>query len=267
MKLDRMLKKEIGASQRLSLKEEPSITFEYVGMIQDSKLEDPHNPDGGLTIYTRNASDKYWTDSGSDYVIGHVSEVMDLRTGEVYEATLRATDYDVDTLWRGSLGVSQFRDIMDPSMIPYLKATKVTYTVQEVVEKDNWQVEFKAQDTTTIEPISTDLTFTEGGETIHIEQVDCSVFGVTMQGTRSGKLENPKQDSIYEKLQVAIQMQDGTIIPLEGSGMRGDKHTFIANYIRIDEQHNKKFILNIDQVEAIMINDQVVAANGQSMSN
>ena len=54
MHLERMIKKKIGNAGRQVLKKEPEVSLEYVAMIKDSKLEDPRNPDGGLTIYTRN---------------------------------------------------------------------------------------------------------------------------------------------------------------------------------------------------------------------
>lgn len=257
MHLDRMLKKEVGATQRHILKEDPKVTFEYVAMIQDSELEDPNNPAGGLTLYTRNESDKYWTGSSHDYVTGVISEVTDIRTGEVYEADLKAIEYDVDTLWRGALGVSQFSDLMDPSMIPYLKATKVTYTVQEVIVKDKWDVEFKLEDTTTIQPVKLDLYFEDSGESVNINQADISVLGVTLQGTRAGKREKPSQYAIYSKTTVQLQMKDGQMINLRSDTMMGDKDKFIASYIVVDDRDEKSFI-EVEQIESIFINDQEI---------
>lgn len=257
MKLDRLLQRKIGDSQRIVLKEEPLVTFEYVGLIQDSRLEDPMNPDGGLTLYTRNASDKYWTGTNDDYVIGTISEITDTRTGQVYTANQRSFNYDLSTLWRGSLGASQFSEIMDPNDIPYLKATKVLYKEQEVLTKQDWKVEFEVQDTTTIEPVELDLSVTGNGETLRIEQMNLSVMGITLTGTRAGSLEDHKGDSAYEQIEIQMHMKDGNICPLMPSDMSGRKDRFTANYILLDDKRDKVF-LDIEQIDKIFVNGEEV---------
>lgn len=257
MKLDRMLKKEIGSSQRQILKENPKVTFEYVGMIQDSRLEDPKNPDGGLTLYTRNGSGKYWTDSNDNYMVGTISEVTDTRTGKVYEATTRAIEYDIDTLWRGALGVSQFMDLMDPSAIPYLKATKITYEVQEVVEEAEWKVNFEVADTTTTKPIMTDLSFVEESESVTVKEIEYSVLGITIKATREVRDEDPLKLSIHDKMVLEIRMKNGSIIPLQCKVMSGTKEHYIASYI-LEDEHSDPAFVDVDQLEAIIINGEEV---------
>ncbi|MFR0779151.1 MAG: hypothetical protein ACLSH8_06025 [Zhenhengia sp.] len=264
MKLDRLLHREIGDSQRIVLREEPLVTFEYVGLIQDSRLEDPMNPDGGLTLYTRNASDKYWTGTSHDYVIGTISEITDIRTGKVYTAHQRSINYDMATLWRGSLGTSQFSEIMDPADIPYLKATKVTYEVQEVLTKQDWKVEFDVQDTTTIEPIQLNLGFDANGESIQIQQMNISVMGITLTGTKTGKPKDPKKDSIYEQIKVEMHMQDGSIIPFINSDTTSSKDKFKATCVVFDDKHDRVF-LDIEKIDKIFINGEQVWSISPSM--
>lgn len=253
MRLERMIKKKIGSKGRQILKEEPEVSLEYVSMIKDSKLEDPMNPDGGLTIYTRNKSNKYWTYSGDNYTHGVISEVTDIRTGKVYEANLRAFNYDVDTLWKGELGVSQFRELMDPSIIPYLVATKVTYEVQEVIVKDKWEVKFQLEDTTNKAPIKLNMDMEEEGVCIKINQADLSIFGLTLQGTRSGKPDGLANTSIYEKIKVVVNMKDGTQVELKPDGMMGDRNKFIATYSIRDDKGERQFI-EMDKVESLILN-------------
>lgn len=253
MKLDRMLKKEVGSTQQIILKDEPKVTFEYVGMIQDSRLNDPRNPDGGLTLYTRNESHKYWTNSNDNYTVGTISEVTDIRTGQVYKANMRGIEHDVDTLWRGSLGVSQFAELMDPSVIPYLKATKIIYEVQEVVVDQNWKVEFQIEDTTTIEPIKIALDFTEGSESVTVEEVNCSVFGITIQGTKRGQLEDHTKDSIHDKMKLALRMKDDSVVELECFSMNAGAGRFISSY-----ENRDRVFLNTEEIEAVIINGEEV---------
>lgn len=253
MHLERMLKKKIGSKGRQVLKKEPEISLEYVAMIKDSKLEDPMNPAGGLTIYTRNKGKKYWTDSGDDYVVGTISEVTDIRTGKVYEANMRAFNYDIDTLWKGELGVSQFRELMDPSIIPYLVATKVTYEVQEVIVKDKWKVEFKLEDTTDKAPIKLNMDMEEEGVCIKINQADLSIFGLTLQGTRWGKPDGLANVSIYEKIKAVVKMKDGTQVELKPDGMMGDKDKFISSYASRDD-NGERYFIEMDKVESLILN-------------
>lgn len=254
MKMNRMLKRKIGGLQRQLLKDEPKVAFEYMGMIKDSRLIDPNNPDGGLTLYTRNKSNQPWTNSGDNYTIGFISEVTDIRTGEVYEVTGRSVEYD--SLNKGALGISEFRDLMDPSVIPYLKATKVTYDIQEVIVKDEWEVNFEVKDTTTSEPMFMDLTLREGGEEITIKQADFSIFGVTLQGTRKGRLEDPTQDSIYHKTKVKLGMKDGSEMEL-AMEMIGHKNQFVANYRPWNDRDEKVFV-DVEQIEKLIINDEEI---------
>ncbi|MHC1749274.1 MAG: hypothetical protein AB9856_13395 [Cellulosilyticaceae bacterium] len=257
MKLDNILKKKIGNTQRIVLKKNPKITFEYVGMIQDSKQEDPRNPDGGLTIYTRNSSNKYWTNTDRDYTVGTISEVTDIRTGKVYEANMRAIEYDVETLWRGALGVSQFNELMDPSEIPYLKATKVIYEGQKVIANKNWKVNFQIADTTTSNPIKTELHFTQGNESITVEGINCSVFRITLTGTKKGNLEDLSKLSIYDKMVLKLKMKDGSIVNLQADRTRVMKDTFIASY-RMEENNRNKSFIDVEQIESIIINKEEV---------
>ncbi|MBS5316250.1 MAG: hypothetical protein KHY44_07615 [Clostridiales bacterium] len=264
MELDRLLHREIGDSQRIVLREEPLVTFEYVGLIQDSRLEDPLNPNGGLTLYTRNASDKYWTGTSEDYVVGTISEITDIRTGKVYIPSQRGIDYDIRSLWRGSLGGSQFNELMNPADIPYLKATKVTYEVQEVLTKQDWKVEFEVQDTTTIEPIKLALDFTQNGEFIQIQQMHISVLGITLTGEKSGKIEDPSKDDAYDGIEIKMHMKDGSVIPLRPSGMMARKGEFTANYIVLDDNKESTF-LDIEKIDKILINGEQVWSASPSM--
>lgn len=254
MRMNRMLKKKIGSSQRQLLKAEPEVTFEYMGMIKDSRLMDPNNPEGGLTLYTRSKSNQPWTGSGDNYTIGFISEVTDVRTGEVYAVTGRSIEYD--SLHKGALGISKFRDLRDPSAIPYLKATKVIYDIQEVIVKDKWEVNFEVKDTTTSEPMFMNLTFREGGEEITIKQADFSIFGVTLQGTRKGRLEDSTQDSIYDKTRVKLGMKNGSEIELVME-MMGDKNQFVANYRPWNDGDEKVFV-DVKEIEKLIINDEEI---------
>lgn len=258
MYLEKMIKKKIGSKERQILKEKPEVSLEYVSMIKDSRLEDPLNPDGGLTIYTRNKSNKYWTGSGDGYVVGTISKVTDIRTGKVYEATKSAFDYDVDTLWKGELGVSQFSDLMDPSILPYLVATEVTYEVQEVIVKDKWKVKFELEDTTDKVPLKLNIDMEEEGVCIKINQADLSLFGVTLQGTRWGEPDGLAPISIYEKIKVVVNMKDGTQVELKPDGMMGDKEKFVATYANRNDTDNRQFI-EMDQVESLILNGKKIA--------
>lgn len=257
MRLERMIKKKIGSKGRQVLKKEPKVSLEYVAMIKDSKLEDPMNPDGGLTIYTRNKSNKYWTDSGDPYVIGTISEVTDVRTGKVYKANGSRVDYDVDTLWKGSLGVSQFRELMDPSIIPYLVATKVTYRVQEVIVEDKWEVEFELEDTTNNAPIKLNMDMEKEGVCIKIKQADLSIFGLTLQGIRGGKPDGLANVSIYEQIKVVVNMKDGTQLKLKSDEMMGDGDKFISSYSIRDDKGERRFI-EMDKVESLILNGKEI---------
>ena len=257
MHLERMIKKKIGNAGRQVLKKEPEVSLEYVAMIKDSKLEDPRNPDGGLTIYTRNKSKKYWTDSGKDYVVGTISEVTDIRTGKVYEANMRALDYDVDTLWKGGLGTSQFNKLMDPSIIPYLVATKVIYEMQEVIVKDKWEVEFELEDTTDKAPIKLKMDMEEEGVCIQINEADLSIFGLTLQGTRSGKPDDLGINSIYDKIKVVMKMKDGTQVELKPDRTSINKDKFISSYSSRDDKGERQFI-EMDKVESLILNGKEI---------
>ncbi|MGL4736929.1 MAG: hypothetical protein ACRCW2_05685 [Cellulosilyticaceae bacterium] len=257
MKLERLLRQKFGDSQRITLKENPKVSLMYVGMIQDSKLEDPMNPDGGLTVFTRNPSDKYWTDSDDDYMVGWVTEVMDTRTGERYESGLRAVNYDGPTLWKGGVGVSQFPELMDPSIIPYLKATKITYDVQEVVADQDWKVKFQVKDTTTVPTISTEIQITENGQQVQVSQVDCSVLGVALQGTYEGRAYSLDGVSITDDMNVNLKMKDGSILPLYQENMSTNRGGFLTYYMSMDE-NNQPLFIDMEQVQAILINEKEV---------
>lgn len=261
MKLKSLLEKKVGNSQEFILNKEDEITFKYMGMVKDSLLRDTNNPEGGLTFYTRSKSNRPWTGRGDGYTVGYISEVTDTRTGKVYEVTGRRLKYDMlDSVFEGALGISTFRELNDPRAIPYLKATKVMYEVQEVVVKDKWHVKFKLQDTTTMRPVQLDLNFKEGNESVNIKRADFSVFGVTLQGTRMGKLEDRTQDSIYEKMVVKLRMKDGTIIDLNGFTMTGRKEKFTSSYMVLSDDSERIF-LNVDEIESIIINGEETSIN------
>ena len=142
---------------------------------------------------------------------------------------------------------------MDPSIIPYLVATKVTYEVQEVIVKDKWKVEFQLEDTTDKAPIKLNMDMEEEGVCIQINQADLSIFGLTLQGTRSGKPDGLANTSIYEKIKVVVNMKDGTRVELKPDGMMGDRDKFIATYSIRDDKGERQFI-EMDKVESFMLN-------------
>lgn len=105
-----------------------------------------------------------------------------------------------------------------------------------------------------------DLNFTERTESVNINQADFSVFGVTLQGTRMGKLEDPTQESIYEKIVVKLRMRDGTIKDLNGFTMTGRKEKFTSSYMVLSDDSERIF-LNVDEIESIIINGEETSIN------
>lgn len=256
--LEKSLQKKLGDSQSIILREDPLVSLEYFGLIQDARLGDSVNPEGGLTLYTRNASDKYWTGTSHDYVVGTISEITDIRTGKIYKASTRGSmGYDAESLWKGSLGVSQFNEIMNPEDLPYLKATKVTYEIQKVLTKQDWEVAFEVKDTTTIAPINLNLDFSKNGESIEVQEMNLSVLGITLTGSKTGQIEDPSQEDALDNLKVEVYKKDGEIIALQPSSMMAREGKFTMHYIVLDS-NRKEALLEIEEIDKILINGEQV---------
>lgn len=244
LKLYRLLKKE-GISP-IVLKQEPGVIFEGVGLMKDSVIEDPNNPKGGLTLYTRSDSNKLWTGTNTDYIDGYISEVTDVRTGKIYKSG-RSVSHD--NLFKGALSASRFREIRDESQIPYLRATKITYVTQKVIEKGTWKVEFEVEDTTTLKPVDVQIKISQGDKEMNIEEVNLSIFGVTTHGI--GK------DPLAVATKVKLKMKDGSYKELPSStGMITGNRRFSSVYTLGNVQAGN--FIDIEQVEAILINDKIV---------
>ena len=167
LKLNQILKKKVDAKDKVSIEEEFGITLEYVGFVEDFQQRDVVDRDVGLVFYTRNKEDSFIRNSNKSYTVGYVSEITDIRTGQVYKAGVRSFEYD--SLFKGVLGISVFPDVLDKKDIPYLKVTQMTYEKKDVLVDEKWKVHFRLRDLTTIKPVSVDITIKDD-EDIYINE-------------------------------------------------------------------------------------------------
>lgn len=261
LKLSKLLKqkkKEVNGEEIL-LNEEDGITLEYLGIIDGQVGDGALDHQKGLTIYTRNKTYRPWTEDNGYYVVGIVTEITDTRTGKVYTSDGWRIEYD--HVLKGGLAMSKFEELTDISQLPYLKATKVTYEVQEVIEEGKWKVNFNLEEAQTLQNTNPGIRIEEGEEYITIEHVHLSALGLTVQLKGSdtlGRVLVPGQDTLVDKLQVSLLMKSGEVIDMQRSSgalyKDQQREKVYTKSYELGEIGGERVFINIDEVQEVSVN-------------
>lgn len=251
------LSKMLWKSYSTVLDKENKLKLEYAAFIPDFIQDGLVTHHGGLTFFTSSQDKELSRGVSKTNKLGYISELTDIRTNKVYKST--GYEFIDASLFKGALGISTFPDIKDPSIVPYLKITKITYEETNILVKDTLQVNFKLQKDEDLAKIPVDITYTDNGQTLHITDISFSKFGVLLEGTQDGILLNPQDPSAHETLKVELEMKNGSMIPLVSAKGGVNFSKYIATFSTSFEE--LVWNINKNDIKAIYINKERIGIN------
>ena len=241
---------------------ESSVTWLGVGYLEESssnKNTKEAMDRTGLVLFTRNAEytvdTQWWTDA---YCAGGITELIDIRTGETYQATSQS---------RIQVGreneiiqANHFPDIKK-DQIPYLRASKVTYEKQDIISSASWEVQFNLEKNTRYKEIETDIEYVRENQKVTVDKVYLSTLGIQIEGTCLELETNKILGLPNEELQIKVKTRDGkevSLLSAKGTikeDEKGKRVGYIQTYEYVLDNRQRAF-LEITEVDEIIINGQ-----------
>ena len=241
----------------------PSVGLVGVGFLVNDKesAEGMGGGVSGLVLFIRNdeytSQTKWWEDA---YLNGGISEVIDIRTSEVYTATEMSIFSDSQR--KGEIKACYFPNI-EESALPYLKATKADYIEQQVVAKGEWQVDFVLEENKNIVKLEPNLSLKNGNQETYIDEVYLSALGVQLKIHTIDEMTQKIKSTLEEEIEVELIDKNGITSNMKNKSAMSveDKEEklqgFILSYNQYDQNKNRHF-LEVEDIKSIIINEHEI---------
>lgn len=245
--------------KRVIDKEFPTIELLGVGILTDTKGIEDGTKDTGIMLQVMNSEEPniYRGNIGDtgNYLVARITEIMDTRTGKTYKEEQFVTKDCVKGFFPG----------VSEEQLPYLKAVKVEYTQQQVIEEGTWKVTFNMNSNEKNKLWKPEIQFKVGKEeayTIYVNEVSLSTAGVQIKEyTIREKNKALLGDYNSNWLKVSLILDTGEKVDLESTTLSANmdkdgKHRgYIVSYYKANDPDWK--LVDIKRVKQVIINDQI----------